>query len=125
MVRAYTSFSGVSLVGSYTTGGGGSVLTNGVPASVPSTATGSAQNYTLTVPSGQSTLIIKISGGTGDADLYVKFGSAPTTTSYTCRPYLSGNAETCSFSAPSAGTWFVMVRAYTSFSGVTLVGTYS
>jgi Zn-dependent metalloprotease len=125
MVRAYASFSGVSLVGSYTTGGGGNVLSNGVPVSLPSTATGGALNYTMSVPSGRTSLSFKISGGTGDADLYVKFGSAPTTTSYTCRPYLSGNSETCTFSAPSAGTWYVMVRAYASFSGVSLVGTYT
>ena len=33
-------------------------------------------------------------GGTGDGDLYVRFGSQPTTSAYDCRPYASGNAET-------------------------------
>jgi hypothetical protein len=125
MIRAYSSISGVSLVGSYTAGGGGSALANGVPVSLAATAAGGALNYTMAVPSGQTSLSFKISGGTGDADMYVKLGSAPTTTTYDCRPYLTGNNETCSFSAPSAGTWYVMVRAYASFSGVSLVGTYA
>jgi hypothetical protein len=125
MVRAYATISGVSLVGSFTSGGGGNVLSSGVPVSVPATTTGATVNYTMSVPSGRTSLSVRISGGTGDADLYVKFGSAPSTTTYDCRPYLSGNTETCTFSAPAAGTWYVMVRAYASFSGVTLVGTYS
>jgi serine protease len=105
--------------------GGGSVLQNGVPVTGISGATGSQQFWTINVPAGASNLVIKTSGGTGDADLYVRFGSAPTTTTYNCRPYLSGNAETCTFAAPQAGTYHVMVRGYSAFSGVTLLGSYS
>jgi serine protease len=105
--------------------GGGSVLQNGVPVTGISGATGSQQFWTINVPAGASNLVIKTSGGTGDADLYVRFGSAPTTTTYNCRPYLSGNAETCTFAAPQTGTYHVMVRGYSAFSGVTLLGSYS
>jgi hypothetical protein len=69
-----------------------------------SAATGSSVNYTLVVPAGATNLSFTMSGGTGDADMYVKFGSAPTDTVYDCRPYKSGNAESCTFAAPSAGT---------------------
>lgn len=61
---------------------------------------------------------ITISGGSGDVDLYVRRAARPTTTQYDCRPYLNGNSETCSMD--SAGTYFVMLRGYRSFSGVTL-----
>jgi hypothetical protein len=57
--------------------------------------------------------------------MYVKFGSAPTDTVYDCRPYASGNAETCSFATPSAGTYHVRLKAYTSFAGLSLVGNYT
>ena len=40
--------------------------------------------------------------GTGDADLYVKRGAAPTTSSYDCRPYKSGSAETCTVTLAAA-----------------------
>ena len=103
----------------------GGTLTKGVPVTGLSATTGNSVNYTLAVPSGASNLTFSISGGTGDADLYVQFGTAPTDTSYVCRPYLSGNAETCTIAAPSTGTYHVRVKAYSSFSGVSLVGDYS
>lgn len=102
----------------------GGTLTKGVPVTGLSASTGSSLNYTMAVPSGASNLTFTMSGGTGDADLYVRFGSAPTDTTYTCRPYLSGNNETCTIAAPSAGTYHVRVKAYSSFSGVSLVGNY-
>jgi serine protease len=101
------------------------VLSKGVPVTGLAATTGNALNYTMQVPAGSTNLSFNMSGGTGDADLYVKFGSAPTTSSYDCRPYRSGNAETCTFASPQAGTWHVMVRAYSSFSGVSLVGDYT
>ncbi len=105
-------------------GGGGTTLTSGVPVSGLSASTGASLNYTIAVPAGRSTLTVKIAGGSGDADLYVRFGSAPTDTTYACRPYLSGNTETCTISAPSTGTYYIRVKAYSTFSGVTLTATY-
>lgn len=117
---------GVSCAGGGDGGGddGGTALTNGVAKTGLSAGTGSALNYTLAVPTGTSSVTIAISGGTGDADLYVKAGSAPTDSSYDCRPYKSGNSETCTISSPSAGTYYVRVKAYSTFSGVSLKGSY-
>ena len=129
-LKGYAAFSGVSLTGSYSTGTGGTcggtVLCSGTAVALPSKATGGvSSNYTLVVPAGKTSAVISISGGTGDADLYVKLGSAPTTTSYSCRPYLTGNNETCTFNAPTAGTYYINVRAYAAYSGVSLKGTVS
>ncbi len=127
-LKAYAAFSGVSLTGSYSTGStcGGTVLCSGTAVALPSVATGGvSSNYTLVVPSGKTSAVISISGGTGDADLYVNLGSAPTTTTYTCRPYTTGNAETCTFNSPTAGTYYINVRAYAGYSGVSLTGTVS
>ena len=60
--------------------------------------------------------------GTGDADLYVKRGSAPTTTSYDCRPYKGGSAETCTVTLAAPAPIHVMVRGYAAASTFTLVG---
>src|SRR3546814_10995522 len=65
-----------------------------------------------------------MSGGSGDADLYVKFGSAPTDSCWDCRPYRSGNNESCRFSSPSTGTYHVRIKGYSAFSGVSIVGDY-
>ena len=98
---------------------------NGVPMTGLSGSIGTELRYTLTVPAGAIGLSFKIAGGTGDADLYVRFGSAPTSNAYDCRPYLSGNNETCTIATSQAGTYHVMVRGYTAFSGVSLTGSYS
>lgn len=100
-------------------------LSNGVPVTGLAGSAGTELRYTLSVPSGASNLSFAMSGGSGDADLHVRFGTAPTTTTYDCRPYLSGNAETCSFATPQAGTYHVMVRGYSAFSGVSLTGSFS
>lgn len=55
--------------------------------------------------------------GTGDADLYVRFGSQPTGTEYDCRPYDSGSSETCNVVAPDGATEvFVSVNGYADSS---------
>mgnify|MGYP006183063971 FL=1 len=57
--------------------------------------------------------------------MYVKLGSAPTDTVYDCRPYKSGNAEACTFATTTGGTYYVRLKAYSAFSGVSLVGNYT
>jgi len=106
-------------------GGGGNVLQNGVAVTGLSAAHNAKLNYTVVVPSGATNLKIAISGGTGDADLYVKLGSAPTTSSYDCRPYVTGNTESCTASAPTAGTYYIMLNGYAAFTGVTLKATWN
>jgi len=103
---------------------GTGTLQNNVPVSGLGASSGASLAYTVAVPSGSSQLKVTIAGGSGDADLYVRSGSAPTDTVYTCRPYLSGNNETCTINAPAAGTWHVRVKAYSTFSGVTLTAQY-
>ena len=109
-------------------GGGGSTdgtLVNGTPITGISGATGSSQFWQMNVPNGETSLTISISGGTGDADLYVLQGNKPTMTVYTCRPYKTGNSETCTITPPTAGTYWVMLNGYAAFTGVTLSGSYT
>tara|TARA_Y100001960_G_C14749167_1_gene867430 strand:+ start:267 stop:2090 length:1824 start_codon:yes stop_codon:yes gene_type:complete len=75
--------------------------------------------YTFT-PTASSDLVVSINGGTGDADLYVKAGNKPTTSSYDCRPYRAGNNEQCRVNAQPGVTYHVMLRGYSAYSGVTL-----
>jgi len=87
-------------------------------------STGNWLRYSTDIPAGTTNLTVRITGGSGDADLYTRLGTAPTTSSWTCRPYKDGNEETCTVSNPTPGTWHIGVRAYTSFSGVTLSWSY-
>lgn len=54
--------------------------------------------------------------GSGDADLYVKIGGAPTTSSYDCRPYKTGSNESCKVTLAQPTTIGVMVRGYANAS---------
>ncbi|MCW8125470.1 S8 family peptidase [Microbulbifer halophilus] len=119
MVRAYSSFSGVSLVGSFDESGGGSGATGWTETDL-SGSQGSWQHFTLEVNADMSTLDVQMSGGSGDGDLYVRYGSQPTSSSYDCRPYEWGNDESCSFSNPQSGTWYISIYGYETYSGVTL-----
>ena len=99
-------------------------LQNGVAVS----ASGASQSqtfYTLEVPAGATNLTFATAGGSGDVDLYVKAGSAPTTASYDCRPYLNGNNETCNIANIQSGTYHVLLVGYTQYSGATLTGSYT
>lgn len=129
MLNGYSAYSAVSLVGNITGGsssggGSGTPQAGGGTISDVSANTGQWKLYTLDVPAGMSTFTVTTSGGSGDADLFVKYGSQPTASSYDCRPYKNGNAETCTFTNPQAGTWHLSVNAYSTFSGLTLSGQY-
>ncbi len=63
--------------------------------------------------------------GTGDPDLYVRYGARPSTTAFNCRPYLDGPNETCDLTVPSNQSQvYVSVRGYTAAS-YTLTVTYT
>jgi hypothetical protein len=121
MLRGFNSYSGVTLQAAYSGGVPATVLTNGVPVERLSGATSSEQFFVIEVPAGQTQLEIKMSGGTGDADLYVRRGEAPTVDRYDYRPYLAGNNETVTIRDPAAGRWHIMVKGRNAYSGVTLV----
>ncbi|MCY1021720.1 M4 family metallopeptidase [Pyxidicoccus sp. MSG2] len=100
------------------------LLTNGVPVTGISGATGSSKYYCIDVPASRASSYV-MSGGTGDVDLYVRIGTAPTRTAYDCRPYLTGNSETCN-SAPQTSNQriYVMLYGYATYSGTSLKATY-
>ncbi|MBV2127519.1 S8 family serine peptidase [Arsukibacterium indicum] len=100
-------------------GGGGTPPGGGATFPNLSASTGQWLRGSYQIPAGVSQITFQISGGSGDADLYVRYGSQPSTSAYTCRPYLTGNNEVCTINNPQAGTWHVGIRAYSAFSGVT------
>ncbi|MBF7074393.1 S8 family serine peptidase [Glaciecola sp. MH2013] len=105
-------------------GGGGGVEPFSGQLTNLSGARNAWRRYTWNVPSGIETLTVSISGGSGDADLYMKFGSQPETNSYDCRPYQNGNGETCTFNNVNSGTFHIGIRGYSAYSGVTMRYSY-
>ncbi len=47
-----------------------------------------------------------------DADLYVRFGAPPSTTTYDCRPFLGTPYEACNFTSPANGIWHVLINRF-------------
>lgn len=74
-------------------------------------AEGEEHHFQLSGTAGQS-LSVDLSGK-GDPDLYVRFGTRPTTSAWDCRPYSSGAAESCTLTVPTDATdAFISVRGY-------------
>lgn len=103
----------------------GGELQNGVARTGLAAAQNAGLWFTIDVPAGATNLRVALSGGSGDADLYLRYGTAPTTTTYDCRPYLTGNTETCTVPTPQAGRYHVMLHAYTAFAGANLVASFT
>ncbi|MFY8298560.1 S8 family peptidase [Pseudoalteromonas sp. SS15] len=123
MLQGYSAYTGVSLQGDLTAGSVGP-QPGGITETNLSASRGNWVYKTVEIPAGMTSFTVTMSGGSGDADLYVRQGSQPTTSTYDCRPYKNGNAETCTFTNPQAGTWHIGLRAYSTFSGVTLDAQY-
>jgi serine protease len=79
--------------------------------------------FTIEVPEGTGTLRFLMTGGEGDADLIVRHGARPQTGFYDCVSENIFSEEECIFDLPSAGTWYVLVYGYNSYSSVSLTGT--
>ncbi len=135
--RSIWKVAGISLVAMTISIAGSAAATeleNGVPVTGLSANTGAELHYTLRAEvfpegfllRGQGTLEFSLSGGTGDADLYVKMGSMPSTDEWDDRSISYGNDDTCSVWAPEdSEVVHVMVLAAQGFSGVSLVGRYT
>ena len=81
---------------------------------------GEEQFFKFILPRGVSSYSVSTSGGSGDVDLYVRKGRLPSSRNYDCRSTKSGNAEVCSASSPSSGTYYIMIKGYNRFQNVSL-----
>jgi hypothetical protein len=105
----------------FTPGGGGTPTSWAGMRETGSVARAASKTYaTPTVAAGTYEFTMT---GNNDADLYVRVGSAPTTSAYDCRPYKNGSNESCRVTLAQPSTIHVMVRGYsTATSTLELVG---
>lgn len=96
------------------------VLLDGVTVPNLTGAQDSEAFFTLQVPAGATNLVFQSLGGSGDADMFVRFGSAPTTVINDCKSEGNTNAEICTIPTPQAGTWHVLLRAFSGYSNASL-----
>jgi PKD repeat protein len=100
-------------------------LNNGDSVLIPSASTGTWNYYYITVPSGATNLTATTSGSNGDADLYVRLGAIPTTSTFDCESISSNSNESCTNASPAAGDHYIGVYAWASFTNVTVSVSYT
>jgi len=107
--------------------GEGVVAVVGLASNVPVTSlgapTGSSRTYKISVPVGSTSLKVVTSGGTGDADLYLKRGVTPSPTDIDFLSEVAGNAESITVASPVAGDWYILLYGYEAYAGVSLTAT--
>lgn len=104
------------------------VMTQGTSGGGTPTGTPRTEKLSGTVARGQSAfhgpftvlagtqLTVRMTGS-GDPDLYVRFGAQPTLSAFDCRPYLTGASETCTLQVPAGQSRAdVMVYGYSAGS---------
>ncbi len=106
----------------------GTVVAAPLPLATPVIVAGSVLSdsaYVFTVPPGADSLVVRLTGGTGDADLVLRGGEAPDLAQGLLDCYYghAGNEEVCRIANPAPGPWYIVVYAFFSFSGVTLTAT--
>jgi hypothetical protein len=93
---------------------------------VPAVDTGtfdSERHYIITVVPGDTLLEVTIGGGTGTADLYLRYGEVPNPEHglFDCFPNLSGSSEQCRIPNPTPGPWYATIVGFPfSYQGVIL-----
>ena len=100
-------------------------LTNNVAIGGNTGAKDAVVQYALVVPAGAKNLSFISFGGSGNADVYVKFGSAATATNYDLRSVRPGNNEVVNIANPQAGTYYVSLVGKTAFSNVSVRGSFT
>ncbi|MFE8595539.1 PPC domain-containing protein [Archangium violaceum] len=119
MIRAQAALSDVTLTGSYgaTVDRSSTALVGNQWSDAIASSPLQDRYFTVEVPSNQVKFVLEVSGGTGEADVYLKRGSQPTPTDNQCIPTVTAP---CVYDRPQGGTWHVLVRALTTFSNVKL-----
>jgi hypothetical protein len=117
-VHAYTTFKNVTLVSVH-----GAIRDDYPHPTFFGGAAGSETRRIEFVPEGVKKAVFWIkgpsnSGGSGNANVYVKFGNAPTTTSFDCAATLGGNLDVCTINDPPSGNWHVLIHGASSFSNI-------
>ena len=69
--------------------------------------------YRIQVPIGATQLQVQTTG-TGNVDLYVRYGAQPQMSTFNCRSTSNTSSEFCLFSFPAAGDWHIMVYGFSS-----------
>lgn len=99
------------------------VLTPGVPVGITLPAK-QTRLFSIKPPAGARQLTVKLSGGAGDGDLFLRANAIPSSSVYDRKSDGPTNAETITVSPVTNGAkYYVLVQAYAAVTGAGLVAT--
>ncbi|HUS91429.1 MAG TPA: PPC domain-containing protein [Phycisphaerae bacterium] len=99
-------------------------LQNGQTVRGLSGAVGARHYFELQVQPGTSRLVLRMTGGLGDSDLYLSRGALPDPKGYEHSSTGTTTAEAIAVDRPAPGTWYALAYGYRPFHGVDLVATW-
>jgi uncharacterized protein (TIGR03437 family) len=122
-VEGFRDYAGVSLTASLITP---ALLSPNTEVTGLSGVISSETLYRIPVPANAASLTVSTKGGTGDVDLFLKFGS-PVVCQFVYEDCNSdqdssesGNIESITVNNPATGDWYIDLSAYEEYDGVTL-----
>lgn len=86
------------------------------------------RHYVINVPANTPQLTVTLAGAGGDADMYVRRGAVAVVgtgfqaSDTLCVPF-TGGPETCTFTNPTPGDWYIMLQAFSPYTNETLTAT--
>ncbi|MEJ2206425.1 MAG: CARDB domain-containing protein [Gemmatimonadota bacterium] len=94
----------------------------GVPIANVGAAQGVELLFAFELPAEDGSIAFRLSGGTGDADMYVNYEVRPPSRgdSWDCISGAADSNEECRINAALPGVYHVLIHAYSTFSGTTL-----
>ena len=102
----------------------GTLIQAGVPVANLAGAENAELLFRVVVPAGAARIEARLSGGTGDADLYLdEISPPPSPAEALCGSEGPASEEVCGIGTPNPGDWFILVRGHRAFAGVTLTVT--
>lgn len=85
---------------------------------------GQGYRFYIDIPADARDFNVVTSGGTGDADLYVKFDTEPDRTDYDCRSIEPRTEETCTIADPAEGRHHIYVYAWSGIKDVNITASF-
>lgn len=77
-------------------------------------------DFPVSIPANTDTLQVTLTGGSGDADMYVMFNTWPDRSNFDCRSYNNNNEEMCTITNPQSGDWYISLYGFKDYSNATL-----
>ena len=122
MIDGYHAYNGVTLRADFQAGP--RLYDNGGVIKNMASQEDQERHFKMLVPLNASKLIVKLAGGSGDADLYVRKYGPATDTYWDYRSINAGPNESVIVTNPSSGLWYIFVAADTNYSGVKITVEY-